>query len=120
MTLVGVEPVEELRTKFRVYDLVEKKYLSSTITFYLNNNGTLYVFDNTNTLRALPLERFVVENFFLNHGNGENIMDILFLAGKLLGTISGDKRSALEEKVGKEIVSQLVDALQKISNAMDK
>jgi hypothetical protein len=117
---IGSEPVEELRTKFRVYDLVEKKYLSSSITFYLNNNGTLYVFDNTNTLRALPLDRFVVENFYLNHGNGVGIMDILFLAGKLLGTIAGDRRAALEDKVGKEIVDQLVDALQKISNEMNK
>lgn len=119
MTL-GTEPVEELRTRFRVYDIVDKKYLSSTITFYLNNNGTLYVFDNENALRALPLERFVVENFYLNHGNGVGVMDILFLAGKLLGTITGDKRSALEDKVGKEIVAQLVDALQKMSNEMNK
>jgi hypothetical protein len=47
-------------------------------------------------------------------------MDILFLAGKLLGTIAGDRRAALEDKVGKEIVDQLVDALQKISNEMNK
>lgn len=111
---------DELRTKFRVYDLLEKKYLGNSIVFYLNNNGTLYVFDNTNTLRTLPLDRFIVENAYLNQNNGVNIMGFLFTCGSLLGSLSGEKKKELENQFGKEVIAELIDVLQKISNAMSK
>lgn len=108
----------EFRTQFRVYDLQEKKFLEQKVICYLNTNGTVYVLDGSNALRALPPERFVVENAYLNHGNGVDIMDFVFLAGQLLGSLSGEKKKELEIMLGSEIVAQLIDVLGKVEDKM--
>lgn len=110
----------ELRTQFRVYDIQEKRVLDTKIICYLNTNGTIYVLDGNNTMTALPSERFVVENAYLNQGNGVTIMDFIFLAGQLLGSISGDKKKELESMLGVEVVAQLIDVLTKVEIKMRK
>ena len=111
------QPVEELRTRFRVYDLQDKKYIKDVI-FYLNNNGTLYILDQENSMRALPLDRFIIENCYLNHGNGVSIMNFIFLAGQLLGEMTGEKKRELEQKLGSDVVASLIEALKKVADAM--